>query len=142
MTALISKTTSKHDGEFYYLNFLSSSKSQNKLKEHENFCKIHDYSSIGMPKEQSIWKYGHGEKSMTILFIIYADMGSLIEKINKYQSNHEKSSLTKINNDLASGYSFLTHRSFHATKTSIIIKKEMIYYTCKEEFNTDNNDTK
>ena len=60
---------------------------------------------------------------MKILSIIYTDMESLIEKIDKCQSNPENSSLTKINNDVASGYSFITHRSFHATKTSIIIQK-------------------
>ena len=65
---------------------------------------------------------------MKILSIIYTDMESLIEKMNyewidEFQSNPENSSLTKINNDVASGYSLLTNRSFHVTKTSSIIQK-------------------
>ena len=60
---------------------------------------------------------------MKILSIIYTDMESLIEKIDEFQSNPENSSLTKINNDVASGYSLLTNRSFHVTKTSSIIQK-------------------
>ena len=35
-----------------------------------------------MPKEEIILKYGNGEKSIKVLFIIYADMESLLEKID------------------------------------------------------------
>ena len=34
-----------------------------------------------MPQEESILNYNHGEKSMKISFIIYADTDSLLEKI-------------------------------------------------------------
>ena len=40
-----------------------------------------------MPKEDSILKYNHGDKSIQILFIIYADMESLLDKINTSHSN-------------------------------------------------------
>ena len=33
-----------------------------------------------MSKEDKIIKYNHGEKSMNVLFIIYADLESLYEK--------------------------------------------------------------
>ena len=34
-----------------------------------------------MPKEESILKYNHREKSLKIPFIIYADMEPLLEKM-------------------------------------------------------------
>ena len=69
-----------------------------------------------MPKEESISKYNHGKKSIKIPFIIYADMESLLDKINTCHSNPEKSSTTKIKKHTASGYSLFTHCSFDITK--------------------------
>ena len=47
---------------------------------------------------------------------IYADTGSLFEKIDTCHSNPEKSSTYKINKHAASGYSLFTHCSLDATK--------------------------
>ena len=70
-----------------------------------------------MPKEDNcILKYDHGEKSMKILFIIYADMESLLDKIDTCHSNPEKSSIIKINKHAASCYSLFTHCSSDVTK--------------------------
>ena len=71
--ALFRNITSKHDGYFYCLNCLHLFCSKNKPKEHENVCKNHDFY-IEMPKEEIMLKYNHGEKSMEISFIIYADI--------------------------------------------------------------------
>ena len=43
-----------------------------------------------MPKEESILTYNHGEKPMRIPFIIYANMESLLDKIDSCQTNPEK----------------------------------------------------
>ena len=43
-------------------------------------------------------KYNHGVKSIKIPFIIYANIESLLGKINSCHDNPEKSSTTKINN--------------------------------------------
>ena len=59
MGALFCQVTSQYDGDFYCLNCLHSFRTENKLKEHENVCKNHDYCYIEMPKEQSILKYNH-----------------------------------------------------------------------------------
>ena len=59
-------------------------------------------------------KYNHGEKYMKILFIICADMDSLLERIDTCHSNPEKSSTTKINKYATSVYSLFTHCSFDA----------------------------
>ena len=54
-------------------------------------------------------KYNHREKSKKILFIIYADTESLLEKIDTCHSNPEKSSTTKTNKHTTSGYSLFMH---------------------------------
>ena len=51
-----------------------------------------------MPEEYNkILKYNEGEKSMRVLFIIYADLECLLEKMNACHNSPEKSSTTKIN---------------------------------------------
>ena len=51
-----------------------------------------------MPKEDNkVLTYKHGEKSMKVPFTIYADLGSLLKKMNICDNNPEKSSATKIN---------------------------------------------
>ena len=56
-----------------------------------------------MPKEDSkILKYNHGEKSMKVPFIIYADLDSLLVKVRTCHNNPEKLSTTKINKHRAS----------------------------------------
>ena len=67
-------------------------------------------------KGKNILKYNHGETSMKILFIIYVNTESLLEKIDTCNNNPEKSSTTKINEHTASGYSLFTHCSLHATE--------------------------
>ena len=69
-----------------------------------------------MPKEERILKYNHGEKSMKVPFIIYADMNSLLGKIHTCHSIPEKSSTSKTNKHAASGYSLFTHCSFDDIK--------------------------
>ena len=73
-----------------------------------------------MPEEDNeTLKYSYQEKSMKALFIIYADIEPLLEKINTCHNNPEKSSATKINRHTASGYSLFTHCSFDKTKTKL-----------------------
>ena len=43
ITALLRGVTSKHDGDFYYLNFLHTFGTANKLKFHEKICKRKDF---------------------------------------------------------------------------------------------------
>ena len=59
-------------------------------------------------KNNKILKYSQGEKSMKVPFVIYADLESLLEKINTCHNNPEKSSTTKINKQASCGYSFFT----------------------------------
>ena len=73
-----------------------------------------------MPKEDNkVLKYNHGEKSMKVPFIIYADLESLLEKMSTCHNNPEKSSTTKINKHTLSGYSSFRKCSFDATKNKL-----------------------
>ena len=47
-------------------------------------------------EDNKILKYNHGEKSMKVSSIIYADLESLLEKMNTCHNNPEKLSPTKI----------------------------------------------
>ena len=93
MSALLRGITSKHKGDFYYLNCFHSFKTENKLKKHENVCENHDYCYVEMPKENNKrLKDNHGEKCMKVQFIIYANLKSMLEKMNTCHNNPKKSS--------------------------------------------------
>ena len=70
-------------------------------------------------KDNSIIKYNHGEKSMTLPFLIYADLECLLEKMSTCQNNPNKSSTTKINKHTPAGYSIFTSGSFDESKNKI-----------------------
>ena len=106
--------------KFYCLNCLHSFRTKNKLKKHAKVYENHNYCYVEMPKEDNkILKYNHGEKSMKVPFIIYADLESLLEKMNTCHNYPKKSSTTKINKHTASSYSLFTHCSFDTTKNKL-----------------------
>ena len=86
------------------LNCLHSFSTESKFNEHEKVSKIHDYCFIEMPKEESILKFNHEEKPMKILFIIYSDLKSSLDKINTCRKSPEKLSTTKMNKHTGFGY--------------------------------------
>ena len=53
---------------------------------------------------------------MKVPFIIYADLESLLEKMNACHNNPKHSSKSKINKHTPSGYSLFTHCSFDTTR--------------------------
>ena len=55
---------------------------------------------------------------MKIQFIVYAEIKSLLDKIDTCHSNPEKSSTTKINKHAGSGCSLFTHYSFDSTENN------------------------
>ena len=120
MSALLRGITSKHDGDFYCLNCFHSYSTKEKLKKHKNVFGNHDYCYVEMSaKDNKILKCNHGEKSMKVRFIIYADLESLLEKMNTCYNNPEESSTAKINKHTPSGYSSFTQCSFDATKNNL-----------------------
>ena len=68
------------------------------LKRHYNLYKNNDYCNVEMPKENNkILKCNHRQKYMKVIFIIYAELESLLGKISICHNNPEKSSTFKIN---------------------------------------------
>ena len=122
LSALFRGITGNNNGDFYCLNCFQSYTTENKLKKHKKVCENHDYCYVEMPEEDNkILKYNQGEKSMKVPFIIYANLESLLEKINTCLNNPEKSSTTKINKHTPSGCSLFTQCSFDAIKNKLII---------------------
>ena len=70
-------------------------------------------------KDNNIIKYNHGEKSMKLPFVIYADLECLLEKMGACQNNPNKSSTNKINKHTPSVYSLFTHCSFDESKNKL-----------------------
>ena len=159
LSGLLRGITSNHAGDFYCLNCFCAYSTKNKFEAHKKICENHDYFHVEMPtKDNNIIKYNHGEKSMKLPFVIYADLECLLEKMSTCQNNPNKLSTTKINKDTPSGYSLFTNCSFdesknklnyyrgddcmkkfckdlreHATKILNYEKKKMIPLTTKEE---------
>ena len=85
-------------------------------------------------KNNNIIKYNHGEKSMKLPFVIYADLECLLEKMSTCINNPNESSTTKINKHEPSGYSIFTHCLFDKSKT------KLNYYRkddCMKKFSKD-----
>ena len=88
-----------------------------------------------MPKENNkTLEYKHGEKSLKVPFMIYADLECLLKKIHSCQNDPEKSSTEKKAKHIPSGYALFIHCSFDASKN------ELDYYRgeyCMEMFYRD-----
>ena len=98
VSGLLRGITSKHVGDFYCLNCFHSYSTKNKLKSHKKTCENRNYCNVEMPNEDNkIIKYNQREKSIKSLFIIYADLECLLEKISTCYNNPEKSSTNEIN---------------------------------------------
>ena len=85
-------------------------------------------------KNNNIIKYNHGEKSMKLPFVIYADLEYLLKKMSTCINNPNESSTTKINRHTPSGYSIFTHCSFDKSKN------KLNYYRgkdCMKKFSKD-----
>ena len=70
-------------------------------------------------KDKDIIKYNHGEKSMKLPFVIYADLECLLEKMSTCENNPNESSTTEINKHTPSGYSIFTSCSFDESRNKL-----------------------
>ena len=105
LSGLLRGITSNYAGDLYGLNCIFAYSTKNKFEVHKKICENHDYCRVEMPtKGNNIIKFNHGEKSMKLPFVIYADLECLLEKMSTCQNNSNKSSTTKINKHTPSGY--------------------------------------
>ena len=117
---LLRGITFNHCGDFHCLNCFRSYRTKSKLELHKKICENHDYCKVEMPtKGNNIIKYNHGEKSMKVPFVIYADLECILEKISTCMNNPNESYTTKINKHIPSGYSIFTSCSFDESKNKL-----------------------
>ena len=109
LSALLKRRTSKHNGDSYCLNCFHSYRTKEALENHMKVCEDKDYCYIEMPEKSALFKYHHGVKSMRAPFVMYADLESLLEKMNTCTNDPNKSSTTQINKHEMYGCSFTTH---------------------------------
>ena len=152
LSGLLRGITSNHKEDFFCLNCFHSYSTKNKLEAHKKICENHDYCYVEMPtKNNNIIKYNHGEKSLKLLFVIYADLGCLLEKMSTCINNPNESSTTKINKHLPSDSfdesknklhyyrkddcmnKFFKDLREHVTKIIDYEKKKMISLTAEEK---------
>ena len=85
---LFREITANHHMDFHCLNCLHSFRTDNALKRHERLCGNNDYCNVEMPtKNNNKSKYNHGEKSLKVPFVIYADLQCLLIKQKPCQNN-------------------------------------------------------
>ena len=81
-------STSKHYGDFYCLNCLHSFRTKNKLKYNEKICNKKDFCGTVMQSEKdNILEFNQYVKSDKMPDIVYADIESLIRKIDGCTNN-------------------------------------------------------
>ena len=120
LSGLLKGITSNHVGDVYCLNCFCAYSTKNKLEKHKKICENHDYCHVEMPtKDNNIIKYNHGEKSIKMPFTIYVDLECLLEKMDTCENDPNKSSTTKINKHIPSGYSIFTHYSSDESKNKL-----------------------
>ena len=135
MSSLLRGVQSTNNGDSYCLNYFHSYRTENDLTKHEKACNDHDYCYAEIPNEYNkILKYDHGEKSLKALFMIYADLECLLEKMHSCQNNPEKSYTEIKTKHTPSGYSIFTNCSFNPTKNKLDCYK---VEDCMERFCKD-----
>ena len=83
LSTILRGIASKHHGDFYCLNYLHSFRTEIKLKSHEKVCKNRDFGGIVMPSEKdNVFEFNQYMNPDKMLYIIYADIESLIRKID------------------------------------------------------------
>ena len=120
LSRLLTGIISNHKEDFYCLNCFHSYRTKYKLEAHKKICENRDYCRVEMPtKDNNTIKYNHGEKSIKLPFVVYADLECLLEKMSTCYNNLEESPTAKINKDMPMGYSIFTHCSFDKSKSKL-----------------------
>ena len=134
VSVLLRGITSKYYVGFYCLNCHHSFRTKNKLELHQKVCEKKDFCNIVMPPEDTrILDFNQYQNSDKALFIIYADLECIIEKIGGSKNNPENSSTIKVSEDIPSGFSVSTISSFRniENKHDVYRDKDCMKKFCK-----------
>ena len=81
LSALSRGISSKNNGDVYCLNCFHWFRAKNKLESHKKLCKNIDFCNAVIPSgDNKKLVFNRYQKSDLIPFIIYADLGFLLEK--------------------------------------------------------------
>ena len=117
LSALSRGITSKQYGHFYCLNCLHSFRTKNTLESHQKVCEYKDFCNVIIPFEDTkILEFNQYQKSDKALFIIYADLECIIEKIDGCKNDPENLCTTKVRKDISSGFSMSAISSFRTMR--------------------------
>ena len=89
-----------------------------KLEPHKKVCESKDFCNVVIPsKHIKILEFNQYQKSGKTLFIIYAYLRSLTEKMDEWKNNPVKSSTIKLGGHIPSGFSISTILLFKETES-------------------------
>ena len=127
--SLLRGITSKHQGDFYCLNYLHCFATENKHESQKTLCENKNFRNIVMPsKGTKTLEFNQYQKSNKATFIIDPDLECLIEKIDGCKDNPENSFTTK---HIPSGFSMSTISSFKNIQNEHNVYKGKV---CVEKF--------
>ena len=116
LPALLREITSRNNGDCYCLNCLRSFRTKSKLKSlFTKYVKIKVFVTLSSSEDSKIQEFNQYGKFDKAPFIIYADLESLIKKIDGCKTNQEKLSTTKLSEHIPTGFSMSTISSFKDT---------------------------
>ena len=103
VSALLRGISTKYDGDFHCLNCLPTCRANNKYESHKKVCgNTVFYDVLMLSEDNKLLEFNHYQKHNTMPFLIYPDLGSLIEKIDGCKNNPKKSSLNKVSEQVSS----------------------------------------
>ena len=105
LSRLLSKQNSKHkERQYFCMNCLQGFKEEKSRNEHIGYCKDNESVRIEMPHKRPIVEYSDGQFQFKVLFIMYADFGSILELIQGPGNNPKILTTRGINVHVPSGW--------------------------------------
>ena len=126
--------TSKNNGDYCFLNCLHLFRTKSKLESHMKVCENKYFCNVSMRSEGTeileINQYCKFDKTP---FVSYADLDTLIEKIDVCKNNPEKLSTIKVSKHIPSGFPMSTLSSFKSieNKHDVYRGKDCMKKFCK-----------
>ena len=115
LSALLRGITSKNNGDFYCLNCLHSFRTKTKLELHKKVCENKYFCNVIMPSaDTKILEFNQYQISDKAPFVIYSDLGCIIEKTDGCKNNPENLSTAIVSQHIPSGVSISTIPSFRS----------------------------
>ena len=132
LSALLTGITSKHHSGFVLsciLNCFHSFTTESKLESHKKACENKDFCNVNIPSDDTkILEFKQYQKSDKAPFIIYADLESIIEKIDGCKNNLENLSTTKVSEHIHHVFQCLQYFNLETWKISMMYIKGFMNY--------------